>query len=1674
MQIHSFVLAVVASVLAGLSIGASADSTDTDRALGAASDTAAAKARYAPLDASGRGRYIVLLVDTPVASYRGGGALPPAPLRPGSRRPDLGSPQADAYRTQLRARQDALLAALPARLGRSVAAEQRLQNVLNALVLRLAPDEVDALRRHPDVRLVARERIRPLASYGSPSLIGAPALWDGSAVPGGVGSRGEGVVVGVLDTGINWSSSSFKAASDDGYQHVNPLGAGTYLGLCGPGFADAGRCNAKLIGMYNFVSTAATRSGVDTDGHGSHTASTAAGGLVQNAPFAGGSFAVSGVAPRATVVSYLVCNDSGCPDGAIIAAVEQAVIDRVDVINYSIGGPTESPWNDPTDLAFLAAHDAGVFVAAAAGNDGPAAGTVENEQPWVTTVAATTPNALPAFNFALGGPGTPPANTQTIALVPGSAPLPSQAYTGLPLLQSPNFANGNSDGCSAYPKNSFREPKQNNGTRGIAVLRLDQNASTCSSVTRRNNAANAGALAVVFVDPEYINLAASGGSYSMLLADWQKVRAHTNAGHGSGAVATIGYPIGAGNRAADRIAGFSSRGPSPFAALKPDLGAPGDTILAAVVPVGANSYGTLSGTSMATPHVAGAAALLRALHPSWTPSELKSALMTSANPAVQNETGSAAVGPIARGAGRIDLGAAARVGLVFEESGAAYAAADPALDGAVEALNLASLYHPECVGTCSFPRRVRGTGTAANWSISVSGLPAGSVSLDRNSFALTANGSATFEVSVDSTALVPGDWYSGTLTLTPDVPALPVARLPIAVRAAPPRLATDVDAIRLSLPAGRRASRTVEVANLGNPTLSWLVVGTTLPGNVQQQSAGSTGAPNATIGSAATSRDKSNSYSADDFVLLTGGARLTALEASGFMSDGSLAADASLLTWRVYADASGQPAGRPGFAGDPLPLFSHTSAPTGPGITHLGDAVRLDLALAGLSSPVLPAGRYWLSVAPSVAGTTNYWYWLNATTPNAPIAWHSYPNASGSAANKLWIPANDAFATDLFDGFAMTVDARVGCGASWLSVDAGGGVLGIGGRATLGVTLDAAALAEGRYTTYLCISSNGSSPVPANLVLPVELTVTPTMNAAPAAVADAYSLPQDVPLAVAAPGVLGNDSDGDGDPLQAQLATNVQHGVLALAAGGGFTYTPITGYCGGDAFSYRAGDGQAQSAPASVTLDIHCSNGPPVAVGLIPAQGHAENQTVSLATAPYFNDPDGDALAYAASGLPPGLAISPASGLVSGTLPYGAEGSYSVTVSASDGSGVPATQAFGWTVVHSNQLPSAGNDGYATDRNVALVVAAPGVLGNDSDPDNDALSTQLSADVLHGTLVLAADGGFSYQPTADFCGSDSFRYRANDGSGNSNLATVSLGVTCTNRPPQASADAYSTPRNVVLAVGAPGVLGNDSDPDDNPLTSQLQPGSASNGNVSLAANGSFSFTPTAAYCGPAGFSYRAHDGVTTSAASAVAINVACTNQPPVAVGAIAEQANAENDLINLSSAAHFSDPDGNTLAYTATGLPPGVAIGGSTGLIAGRLGFDAEGSYAVTVTASDGEFSVAQAFAWDVAHTNQAPARNGSMPARSDVEGSAVSLATAGYFIDADGDPLSYTALNLPEPLLINPATGLISGTLAFGSAGGYSVTVSASDGGAGVSQVFNWNVGQPPSTRVFRSGFEP
>ncbi|MCA1683788.1 MAG: tandem-95 repeat protein, partial [Actinobacteria bacterium] len=253
-------------------------------------------------------------------------------------------------------------------------------------------------------------------------------------------------------------------------------------------------------------------------------------------------------------------------------------------------------------------------------------------------------------------------------------------------------------------------------------------------------------------------------------------------------------------------------------------------------------------------------------------------------------------------------------------------------------------------------------------------------------------------------------------------------------------------------------------------------------------------------------------------------------------------------------------------------------------------------------------------------------------------------------------------------------------------------------------------------------------------------------NSAPVAANDAYSTNEDVRLDVAAPGVLANDTDADGDPLTAGSPTTPAHGSVALRADGSFTYTPAANYNGPDAFTYLVSDGWGGSARATVTITVAAVNDAPTC----GAATLTTNQDTAGATDAACTDIDGDPLTYAIVAQPAHGTASVSGAKLNYTPNTGYTGTDSFTYKANDGTIDSNVATVAVTVNAVNRAPVAAGDAYATRRDTALSVAAPGVLANDTDADANPLTAIKVSDPAHGSVTLGANGSFTYTPAAGY------------------------------------------------------------------------------------------------------------------------------------------------------------------------------------------------------------------------------------------------------------------------------------------------------------------------------------
>lgn len=727
--------------------------------------------------ATGQTRFIFILEDAPVVTYDGSvtGYEATTPEETGKNKLDMLAPAVIDYVNYLGEKQEQTLQSMEKVVGYDLEPAFRYKTALNGFALDLDPEEVlKIVEKVPGILRVEREVTQYVDTDAGPAFIGADGVWDTETYD----TMGEGVVVGILDTGINFDHVSFAdPGPKDGYDYTNPMGQ--YFGVCdptSPQYDDSYVCSAKLLGAYSFVSAYESLTPEDSEGHGSHTASTVAGNVIDSTmarPTFSDTQTISGVAPHASIISYDVCYlGGGCPGAAILAAIDQATADGVDVINFSISGG-EDPYNDSAELAFLNATTAGVFVSTSAGNDGPSAETTAHRSPWLLTTAASTHNRTydNAVTSMTGGDTTPPADIAGKGFTSGLASA-SIVYAG---------AYGNrlclldSEGGTWTAGTDF--------TGKIVVC----DRGTSARVDKAVAVADKGAAGYVLANDVTNGDSLTGDAYvipgvHISYTDGAALKAWLASG--TGQMATIQGAVrnmdaSNGNIMAD----FSSRGPNTtIDVLKPELTAPGVDIWAAVAGA-SDAFDFYSGTSMSSPHTAGAAALLTAVHPDWTPSEMKSAMMLTAyNASILKEDAATQATPMEYGSGLVQVDLAAGAGLIMDETKADYLAANPADGGNPQDLNLASGYNSMCLGECSWTREVTNAlELETSWTTGVVEPTGVTITVTPANFTLAAGATQEITITANVEAAEIGEWYFGEALFTEDSGLAPDSHIPLAV-----------------------------------------------------------------------------------------------------------------------------------------------------------------------------------------------------------------------------------------------------------------------------------------------------------------------------------------------------------------------------------------------------------------------------------------------------------------------------------------------------------------------------------------------------------------------------------------------------------------------------------------------------------------------------------------------------------------------------------------------------------------------------------------------------------------------------------------------------------------------------------------------------------------------------
>ncbi|GAB4167372.1 MAG: hypothetical protein Kow0020_00180 [Wenzhouxiangellaceae bacterium] len=737
--------------------------------------SAAAQVEFSPADELGRYRYKVVF-DQP-------GVLQQNPALLQDIREARRSGTSTRALESIESAQAARMAELSQALGRPAEATHHFILRETALVLRMTADEAARVAALPNVKAVSREPVYQLDTYRGPEFIGADQIWNGTATPDMVGREGRGMIAAVLDSGYNSDHPSFQ----------NDPACGHGTGTIPNKVLSAADCSQTDMTGY-----CAGPSAEDTNSHGSHTASTVAGNRLDTsvtppptipAPFT----QISGVAPCASLRIYKVCPGSTCPGFDIAAGLDSVLIDGdASVMNYSISGG-QNPWQD-FDRTKLDLVAAGIFVAASAGNTSTGTpnpvGAVNHRGPWVMSVAASTRDGDFSGEGSISGPGTPPPATQNVPMDPGSDSPLGSPFTNKPIRRDPNQTAG-AEGCSPPAGTPFPS-----GFFNGAVALIQR--GSCTFTEKITNAFNAGADMVVIWNNTTgtISMSTPGQpnipAYSIEQAPGQEMASFIDA---NPTTATFDFTLVPSQ--GDVLANFSLRGPTaaPLENLqKPNITGPGVGIYAAAAD--GTEYAFLSGTSMSSPHVAGAALLVRQAQPGWSVMELKSAMQMTSLKQGTKEDGVTPWDWDDVGSGRVDLNSAALAGLVMHETVDNFLAADPAMSGDVRTLNLPSVRDRNCLLGCSWTRRVTaGQEFETSWTVTGTGNQF-DVSVTPTSFALAERevvfrdqlesglqppASSSQEITITVSNLIPGAIRFGTVDFVEDGSLAPDAHITIAV-----------------------------------------------------------------------------------------------------------------------------------------------------------------------------------------------------------------------------------------------------------------------------------------------------------------------------------------------------------------------------------------------------------------------------------------------------------------------------------------------------------------------------------------------------------------------------------------------------------------------------------------------------------------------------------------------------------------------------------------------------------------------------------------------------------------------------------------------------------------------------------------------------------------------------
>ncbi|KAI3919071.1 hypothetical protein MKW98_016624 [Papaver atlanticum] len=548
------------------------------------------------------------------------------------------------------------------------------KNVFHGFAAPLTPSQASHLHLQPGFLAILPQEIHQLHTTRTPHFLGLSdnsGLWPGS-------EYGDDIIIGVLDTGIWPESQSFNDSSI-----ANPVPK-RWKGICesGPDFPSTS-CNKKIIGArfyykgieakvkHKLNETRDSKSPRDTDGHGTHTASTAAGSVVKNAGlYEYGVGEAKGMATKARIAAYKICWSDGCAAADILAAIDQAVADGVDVISLSVGSRTQHPfYQDSAAIGTFGSAMKGVLVTASAGNSGPSPLRVTNAAPWIFTVGASTIDREFPCDVILGD---------------------GRVFSGVSLYSGKPLEKSNTELVFAADIGSiFCKEGELNSTAAAGKIVLCDGGGGIGIAEKGNAVKMAGGVGVIIANSLVYGEELSAVSHlipgaTVTFKDANEIVKYIDTQQKPTASFDFKGTILGSSPSAPKIAAFSSRGPNFITReiLKPDVIAPGVNILGAwtgaVGPTDLEvdkrrvEFNIISGTSMSCPHVSGLAAMLRKAYPNWSPAAIKSALMTTAynlDNAGKNftdlSTGKDST-PFQHGAGHVDPNKALNPGLVYD------------------------------------------------------------------------------------------------------------------------------------------------------------------------------------------------------------------------------------------------------------------------------------------------------------------------------------------------------------------------------------------------------------------------------------------------------------------------------------------------------------------------------------------------------------------------------------------------------------------------------------------------------------------------------------------------------------------------------------------------------------------------------------------------------------------------------------------------------------------------------------------------------------------------------------------------------------------------------------------------------------------------------------------------